>query len=140
MTAVRPLPDRGCTIDDLAREMNAMHACLHAVQREAQIDRKLAADRDALRREQHEAIREHLCEIGRRVGVVERWQARFAESFGMRSPDEHRAPKRLLGLSYATLAGWIVALLIGVTTGPVGYFVLLKMLPAAVHAALTVAP
>jgi len=140
MSAVRPLPDAGCTIDDLAREINAMHACLHAVQREAGIDRKLAADREALRREQHESIKEDLCDIGRRVGVVERWQEAFAQSFGMSFPDEGRAPKRILGLSYAIVLGWFVALLIGMTTGPVGYFVLLKMLPAAVHAALSVAP
>jgi hypothetical protein len=140
MTAVRPLPDAGCTIDDLAREINAMHACLHAVQREAGIDRKLAADREALRRERHESIKEDLGDIGRRVGLVERWQEAFAMSFGMSFPDEGRAPKRIFGLSYAIVLGWFVALLIGMTTGPVGYFVLLKMLPAAVHAALSVAP
>jgi hypothetical protein len=140
MTAVRPLPDAGCTIDDLAREINAMHACLHAVRREASLDRKLAADREALRRERHESIKEDLGDIGRRVGLVERWQESFALSFGMRPPDEGRAPKRIFGLSYAVVLGWFVALLIGMTTGPVGYFVLLKMLPAAVHAALSVAP
>jgi hypothetical protein len=140
MTAVRPLPDVGCTIDDLAREINAMHACLHAVQREAGIDRKLAADREALRRERHESIKEDLCDIGRRVGLVERWQETFARSFGVRSPEEGRAPRRILGLSYAIVLGWFVALVIGMTTGPVGYFVLLKMLPAAVHAALSVEP
>jgi hypothetical protein len=140
MSAVRPLPDAGCTIDDLAREINAMHACLHAVQREAGIDRKLAADREALRRERHESIKEDLSDIGRRVGLVERWQEAFAQSFGMSFPDEGRAPKRILGLSYAIVLGWFVALVIGMTTGPVGYFVLLKMLPAAVHAALSVAP
>jgi len=140
MTAVRPLPEVGCTIDDLAREINAVHACLHAVQREAGIDRKLAAEREALRRERHESIKEELGDIGRRVGLVERWQESFAKSFGMRSPEEGRAPKRILGLSYAIVFGWFVALLIGLATGPVGYFVLLKMLPAAVHAALSVAP
>jgi hypothetical protein len=140
MTAVRPLPDVGCTIDDLAREINAMHACLHAVQREAGIDRKLAADREALRRERHESIKDDLCDIGRRVGLVERWQESFAKSFGMSLLDEGRAPKRMFGLSYTVVLGWVVALLIGMTTGPVGYFVLLKMLPAAVHAALSVAP
>jgi hypothetical protein len=140
MTAVRPLPDVGCTIDDLAREINAMHVCLHAVQREARLDRKLAADREALRRERHESIKEDLGDIGRRVGAVERWQESFAKSFGMSPPDEGRAPKRIFGLSYAIVLGWFVALLIGMTTGPVGYFVLLKMLPAALHAALSVAP
>ncbi len=140
MTAVRPLPDVGCTINDLAREINAMHACLHALQREAAVDRKLAADREALRRERHESIKEDLSDISRRVGLVERWQATFAKSFGMRSPDEAGARRRVLGLPYATVLGWIVALLIGMTTGPVGYFVLLKMLPAAVHAAFSVAP
>jgi hypothetical protein len=140
MTAVRPLPDVGCTIDDLAREINAMHACLHAVQHEARTDRKLAADREALRRERHESIKEDLCDIGRRVGVVERWQETFAKSFGMRPLGEGRAPRRILGLPYVVVLGWFVALLIGMTTGPVGYFVLLKMLPAAVHAALSVEP
>jgi hypothetical protein len=71
---------------------------------------------------------------------VERWQETFAKSFGVRAPQEGRAPKRLLGLSYTIVLGWIVALLIGMTTGPVGYFILLKVLPAAVHAALSVAP
>lgn len=140
MSAIRPLPPVGGTIDDLAREINALHACLHAVQREARVDRKLAADREALRRERHDSIKEDLGDIARRVAKVERWQETFAKSFGMRSPDDRRAPRRLFGLSYAIVVGWIAALAIGMTTGPVGYFVLLKMLPAAVHAAFNVAP
>jgi len=140
MGSFNRIPQGQATLDSLTDAIDALHDCLHQIADQAAHDRELAEAREELRRERHESIKEDLSTISRRVGVIERWQETFAKSFGMRSPDDARLTRRILGIHYGVILGWLVALLIGLATGPVGYFVLLKMLPAAVHAALSVAP
>jgi hypothetical protein len=55
---------------------------------------------------------------------------------------DHRGQpqRRYLGMSRATVLGIVGALIVGFCTGPVGYYVWFKVLPAAIHGALTVAP
>jgi hypothetical protein len=141
MSRVPPAPAQGASMDDILRSLNAMHECLHSVQTEAQNDRKVADEREELRRDRHQSIKDDLANIGRRVGVVERWQGAFAKSFGIDAhAGDRRAPKRVLGIERRVVIGWIVTLAISAATGPVGYFIWFKVFPAAIHAALSVAP
>jgi hypothetical protein len=139
MARTEPIDEKNPTLQEIARALNAQHDCTDGLRTEVRALIKLQDQREENREARHNEMTKVIEGLTKWIERIDRRQEKI-DAQGVAKNASAPPDQGLLGMSRTTWLTLLSGLLVGFFTGPVGYYLWLKVIPAAIHGALTVAP